>query len=536
MSSEIPSHLARGKACVPCRRRKMKCDGNQPTCNQCARFNRPAECQFSEGPSPSTTRVLETHVTRLQSRIQELEQDDPSLVRLHDPYQNYRAAAQDAQPNWWETPDPPVHVQQTLVQSFLPSASKFGFFLDATRFVNLFVAPTPARPRPPTVLRNVVYLWGITLSQDPQYTARESLFLGRTLRSVHAALSTAQEQQRNALYILQAEILLAYYFFHSNRLLEGKFHASAAVSLAILCNLHKVMSGNGRAGGHFIQPAGQAYIPLPADHIDEAERIFAWWATFILDRSWVVALAAPAMISETQELSTVIDTPWPLTVDNYAQHAASARPNLGSTVQRFLADVQADSSALSPLALIAKASALYDRANYLASYLDRNAAGYENSLLALDDQIEKFKQSLPSIERASSLADERAHSLLLVHCLVHSASIQLHRSFATRSSTSMMRCLTSANTIVRVMQDVTKQVSVANPIIGVLTATAGEVLLHGLRSLQTSRTAWASSSALPGEERFVQSIRELVAAMQRLAQSPFIAAQTAKFREASSTL
>ena len=91
-----------------------------------------------------------------------------------------------------------------------------------------------------------------------------------------------------------------------------------------------------------------------------------------------------------------------------------------------------------------------------------------------------------------------------------------------------------------------------------LTATAGEVLMHGLRSLQTSRTAWASSSALPGEERFVQSIKELVAAMQRLTQSPFIgesleaispedasscrgtaglaAAQTAKFREAVDTL
>ena len=205
------------------------------------------------------------------------------------------------------------------VQTFLPSASKFGFFLDATRFVNSFAAPTPARPRPPTVLRNAVYLWGITLSQDPQYTARESVFLGRTLRSVHAALSTAQEQQRNALYILQAEILLTYYFFHSDRPLEGKFHASAAVSLAIMCNLHKVMSGNGRAGGQLFQPAGQAYLPPPIDHIDEAERIFAWWAVFILDRSWAVALSSPTMINETQEPSTVIDTPWPLTVDKYAQ-------------------------------------------------------------------------------------------------------------------------------------------------------------------------------------------------------------------------
>lgn len=164
MSNEPLSHLPRGKACVPCRyaqsstsflrcltsitrRRKMvrtsytildvfadhnynsrhgqKCDGNQPTCSQCIRFNREAECQFSEGPSPSTTRVLEQHITRLQSRIQELEQDDPNLVRLHDPYQNYPgaggslSAAQSVQGteqtlNWWESPDPPGQVQQKL--------------------------------------------------------------------------------------------------------------------------------------------------------------------------------------------------------------------------------------------------------------------------------------------------------------------------------------------------------------------------------------------------------------------------------------
>lgn len=107
----------------------QKCDGNQPTCNQCVRFDRAAECQFVEGPSPSTARVLEQHISRLQSRIHELEQDDPNLVRLRDPYENFAAASSSgrnsvatpvavapraAQPNWWETPDPPIQMQQTL--------------------------------------------------------------------------------------------------------------------------------------------------------------------------------------------------------------------------------------------------------------------------------------------------------------------------------------------------------------------------------------------------------------------------------------
>ncbi|GJE93210.1 Zn(II)-C6 fungal-type domain-containing protein [Phanerochaete sordida] len=334
-SDEIPQHLPRGKACVPCRRRKMKCDGNQPTCNQCLRFNRSAECQFSEGPSPSTTRVLEQHIARLQSRIHELEQDDPSLVRLHDPYQNFTAAAaagssganstrgaspaaqggsRGTQANWWETPDPPPQVQQALVQVFLRDAPKFGFFLETKRFLNAFAKPTAARPRPPSVLRNTVYLWGIALSQDAQYTARETIFLGRALRSVHVALSSAHEHTQNTLYVLQAEVLLAYYFYHSNRLLEGKFHASAAVSLAVMCGLHQLHAPPGAAAA-----VANAYLPPAADAIDEAERVYAWWCTFVLDKTWVVALAAPSMVVETQEPSTTIHTPWPLALDEYAQ-------------------------------------------------------------------------------------------------------------------------------------------------------------------------------------------------------------------------
>ena len=145
------------------------------------------------------------------------------------------------------------------------------------------------------------------------------MFLGRTLRSVHVALSTAQERPQNTLYVLQAEILLAYYFYHCNRQLEGKYHAGAAVSLAILCNLHKVMATVDPMGRQLFHSSGQTNLPPPMDYVDEAERIYAWWATFILDKSWAVALSSPPMISEMQEQGTIIDTPWPLTMEQYRQ-------------------------------------------------------------------------------------------------------------------------------------------------------------------------------------------------------------------------
>ncbi|KAI0343315.1 hypothetical protein BDW22DRAFT_1267164 [Trametopsis cervina] len=530
MSSEIPQHLARGKACVPCRKRKMKCDGNQPTCNQCLRFNRAAECEYNEGSSPSTARVLEQHISQLESRIAELEQDDPSLVRLHDPYANAQslpvataaaASQQLSQANWWDMPEPPTRMQQILVQFFMRHSSKLGFFFDPNRFVGSMASPTANLPRPAAVLRSVIYLWGINLSANPQYVQHEPRFLGRALRSVHMALSSAQQQQSSPLYVLQAEILLAYYFFHNNRLLEGKFHASAAVSLAYMCNLHKILSGGGGPPPLAFSPAGQAYLPPPIDWVDEGERIHAWWTVFLLDKTWATALAIPSMINENQEPGTVIDTPWPLTTDMYRQLPASLRGNVGATTRRFFADVLVDNEP-SHLAMLAKASALYDRANDFASY-DGNGPDFQATISALDTSIEAFKHTLPPLQRPSQSSGDTAHMLLLIHAICHCASIQLHRPFLNRSSTSLTRCLTAANTTIRVMHSLeVHNLGIVNPVIGVLASTASDALILGIRSIRSSRAAWAATTAVPGEEQFFVALNQLCTDLSGLSFAPFI--------------
>ena len=68
---------------------------------------------------PSTARVLEQHIAKLQSRIQELEQDDPTAVRLHDPHAAYKqqAEATGTTPpgqNWWDMPEPPPQIARDL--------------------------------------------------------------------------------------------------------------------------------------------------------------------------------------------------------------------------------------------------------------------------------------------------------------------------------------------------------------------------------------------------------------------------------------
>lgn len=97
----------------------QKCDGNQPTCNQCVRFNRVQNCQYVEGPTPSTTRQLEQQIAQLESRISELEHDDPSSIRLHNPYRNPCPSLSaetriSYREDWWEIPEPPLQVAHVL--------------------------------------------------------------------------------------------------------------------------------------------------------------------------------------------------------------------------------------------------------------------------------------------------------------------------------------------------------------------------------------------------------------------------------------
>lgn len=203
------------------------------------------------------------------------------------------------------------------VNRFLPFSSTFGFFLDKSAFFTALVSPTVSKPRPPIVLRNVVYLWGVQLSTEQEVQSRVPIFLSRSLRSIHVALSTAQQQ--DTLYVLQAEILLAYFFFHNGRLAEGKFHSNAAVSLATMCNLHKVAAPQKR-GPQDVLFDTSTFLPPPRDAMEEGERIHAFWTTFVLDKCWVVALGSPSILIEEQgNSSTRIDTPWPQNIEHYGQ-------------------------------------------------------------------------------------------------------------------------------------------------------------------------------------------------------------------------
>ncbi|KAJ3531178.1 hypothetical protein NM688_g7610 [Phlebia brevispora] len=508
-TTELTAPLPRGGACVECRQRKIVDK------SFVSLYRAPLTCLGTR--SPSNARALEQHITRLESRILELS-TSPGSVNLINPYTAEPPLGGSLVPQI-----PPVDAMNTLVQLFLPHAGKFGFFLDVSRLVASTRAdPGTSGSNPLTLLRMVISLLGIRISRNPAYLAREDGLLAGILHFLHPALSASQENRNATLYILQAEILLACYFCDNNRLLEGRVHARAAVSLAMICRLHKIGTGVAPIqAGNVIAP-GSPWLPPPTDLIQHKERINAWWQTFILDKCWAVASASPSMIEDKEDLDATIDTPWPLSDDN----DDNPGPELfqGRTVQRFFENVLLDTNTSIP-ALHAKAAALYERAHHISLYQRRNLPQYDVAAASLDTAIDCFMQYVPALQAPGSPehgdADAvSAHTLVMVHALGHCATIQLHRGFIGQNAGSIVKCFTAASMVARLSPHINAvNIGCVNPITAVLWAAAADGLVQCLRSLQNfQRSRVGSSPSMPNEEGIVFCLNTLMSAMTAFAQ------------------
>jgi hypothetical protein len=196
------------------------------------------------------------------------------------------------------------------LNNFLPRSSEFGFFLNPERFRQSALHPYEAghRARPAPFLLYAVYLWGIRLSDDPNIQVHEAGAVNRALQESGQALSIDHPQA--AMHSLQAEVLLAYYFFYSGRLLEGQYHAASASSLAISLGLHRMYANT-----------GELQLPPSQDSVEDGERNLAIWVAVVLDKAWAIILDSQNNIACPSSNGHGIEvvTPWPLEQEDYDQ-------------------------------------------------------------------------------------------------------------------------------------------------------------------------------------------------------------------------
>ncbi|KAL0067387.1 hypothetical protein AAF712_005616 [Marasmius tenuissimus] len=519
--------LQRGKACLRCRKRKMRCDGNKPACQQCVRAKKPECCEYDDGKGKTRTQILRETIVRLEQRVRELE--DPEyvspIVQLFDPHgiaptesvsssssygspdsttisaahSPYTSDTTNSPPETWShlppvpSPSPsnfdmffeepqyqaPFDLGPLLLDIFSPHRHQCGLEIHMGHLQESLQLPASEQRHP--ALMNAIYLWACFMSRPKPLCQHEETFLAQALDAHRDGLQMGDR----VLDIIQASCLLSMYFLVNGRLMEGSYHASAAASLAVQCGLQAGLSSE----GSYSPSSSRENLCLepPKSGYKEGERILAFWQVFNLDKCWSVVLRKPSVLLDGHDLWSSINCPWPQDMSEY--EAGTAAPTSFQTVRNFL---QGDmSGSYSMQSLRAKASAIYSHADQLALRWNaigvKPSSGYPDEIQAFELTITQFLATLIPIHQLSATMGVEKQTLIIVHTLVQAALIHLYQRFAPRDALAYEKCSQAAKACVEIIGYLADQdYDFLDPIIGPCWTTAADFLTRDLANMASS--------------------------------------------------
>ncbi|KAI0072826.1 hypothetical protein K474DRAFT_1667317 [Panus rudis PR-1116 ss-1] len=548
----------KGKACLSCRRRKMRCDCTRPVCGQCVRFNRERDCEYTDGDQRSRTEILEEKIATLQARIRTLEgsmSSSSSLPLTSFPhssasYSRGSPLPLSAHDTGSGNSSPNSHMSQhtesspafsdLLVETFLAYADDLGFFLDVTRFLNhvSFLYSTPGGSSQDPLLATV-HLWGAVLQSNEQLCAHEAGFLSNAVGQLSNIWSS---QTYCPIRIIQAEILLANYYFYSGRLVEGRAHLGSAVSIALTYRLHKIRSTNSYFVKNLNLVPASATLPPPVDQIEEGERLYAFWTVYVMDKSWAVALDCESTLVEDGSPATRIEAPWPLASQMFQTGSVPDDYRGSRTIQRFLNEPLAHSipGVLSTAALRAQATALLDRAKWLSSTCTADPSLvviHEGAFTRLDGLIEDFILSLPPLDMLRIHSPAQTRSLVTTHMVARLAIIQLHIGFSDSDVASAIKCLSASKAIIAAFKVLCpgqaeppqNDFLYLEPFVQVLLTASAKIMLLEQEKFKQNRALWQSMAVSSSAVYMRSALYELLDQMRKVnPRSPFTSMQVAK--------
>ncbi|KAF7299707.1 Fungal-trans domain-containing protein [Mycena chlorophos] len=466
------------------------------------------DCEYAE-EGPTKTEQLEAQIAFLEARIEELEKPPelspsfgpntvfgtrraaslPALSRggtprpAHSPIPYASASPTGSSSSFHGPEDIPRPELDALVLNFLQHSSQFGFFLHLERFTEAVMGRSGSRPSP--ALLHAVHLFAVHISGNDELVATfEARYLSRALRSAVDSLSSSSS---NILHAIQAEVLLSQYFFRTTRILEGKYHLSAAISLVLSSGLHRIRSADASATRGFLgasssfRAAGGSRAPA-----EDLEQIAAFWTVLTMNNCWTTADGSPSNIDYTSSAPDArIDSPWPIDVD-HGDESDLPEVSIG-TVVSFLSSSPDSEASLS--ALHAKAAILFEQASRLADsyHLNMNAAqlnAFNDSFRRMQALVEGFVQNLPSLDNGAG-GVEYTREVFLIHALARVASIQLHNPFVHLENCDCNArgyALDAARAIVADLNAIpVSQFQFIDPIAGTIFMATAQVFIQELR-------------------------------------------------------
>ncbi|KAJ7252117.1 hypothetical protein B0H12DRAFT_1233997 [Mycena haematopus] len=564
--------LQRGKACLRCRKRKMRCDGSKPACQQCTRAKKGDTCEYDDGKGKTRTQLLRETIVRLEQRVRELEDPDyiSPAVTLYDPHlrgfsesppsSSYdstgdasfsaghspfpsESAAHSPEGSWGHTgasaspplfsPDiffqdpihhphrPPVDLAVMLLEIFAPHRHQCGLEIHMGQLRESLSRPTAQQRHP--VFMNAIFLWACFISRPEPLSQHEEHYLNQALDALRDALREGDK----LIDIVQASCLLSTYFLANGRILEGSYHASAAAALAVQCGLHENISPELTT---WLADPNDELKPFKLD-LQHGERILAFWQVYNLDRCWSVALRKPTIIPDGPQPWNSINCPWPMDITEYQAGAISSGVNF-HTIKSLLEGDVVDNGYSTP-ALRAKASALFERADSLSTSWDSRVKlsdSFSQEIQALDLTIDTFVSTLPPLHQLATMGSEDRYVLITVHTLTQAAIIHLHQRFAPNDPVSYDKCSRAARTCGTIITHLTDPDFVfLDPILGPCWTSAAETLLREISAI----SSWSPINSADVRNEF----GTILYAMTNLAsQFPLLGVSAAKLQKALAEL
>ncbi|KAK0458257.1 uncharacterized protein EV420DRAFT_387716 [Desarmillaria tabescens] len=437
--------LRRGTACLACRKRKSRCDGTHPVCQQCIKANREDECQYAglkrKKHSRQNVSVLGRHLFELEttsafpSKIFPLKpqvttstlesifttpsasssssslSESPSSSTLEFlSYDETNTAALDildststwtvlylgdstysgvTYPNNGDSLPPKV--KTILIEAFLSHQHQ-------CYFEGCGIGITESERHP--AFMNAVYFLGCYYTRSPHLANLETHFLNLALHGIASALAGHDR----TVDVVRASSLLALYFYSTGQIAEGYRHSVSAARLALSIGLHRICL-----------PDLSGRLPDSITHtgMDINDRVSTFWQIFMVDTCWSAATGFPSLLSRSSDYKVRIETPLPTN-----QSSADTNSLFGEIM------------ALPSIpALKVKVAALYEEAARISSDNNIYDTEYWYNFTSVKNALERIQVFLPLVRDCSPHIPKSVMDvdIFFIRTLVYVSMININR-------------------------------------------------------------------------------------------------------------
>jgi hypothetical protein len=472
-------------ACILCRKRKLKCDGEKPACGTCSRLGH--DCAYDEqrkksGPKRGYVKLLEQRLKQVENLLGskgneattqseqipvEAQQQDfqPNVdtrgpETIMDPFTNpgFDATSMDMMPDLtmtgaddfsWELlslgldePLPLQDIIDDMNQIYFEKIHPSLPMIHRARFLaSMDLAP---HMRPPVCLRYA--MWTQACSVTPRYSQLQDHFYARARKYAEADEMRGHGEMIITLAHAQAWALLAAFEFKMMYFPRAWMSCGRSTRLTQMMGLH-------RCDGVGLDV--KQCLPPPRDWIEREERRRTFWMAFCNDRYASIGTGWPMTFDEQDILTNL-----PASEEAFNKGTPEQTPSLSEVM------IGDGASQLSPFGGVILMATLFGRN---LTHLHRPTPEDRDHDLngefwkrhrALDNILLNTSLSMPSSLRLP--AGIFSANIVFLNMNIHTSTICLHqaaifkadknRMTAQISAESKRRCIIAADQITNIMK------------------------------------------------------------------------------------